>query len=227
MPEVRLTGLCLNALDPPAVGRFWAGALGLELRPHHRPGVVGVWRQDVPVLWINPVDRPRLGKNRVHLDLRVPERDRLIQLGASVLAEHEGWTVLADPEGNELCAFDGAAGAPDDPPARPFALCVDSDRPVELAVWWGALTGARLGPGPDGSPRWLHGLGWASYEIIWKFVPVLDERVEQNRVHWDVRGDPDAVVAAGATVLRAPGRDIDWTVLQDPQQNVFCVFRPS
>ncbi len=28
-----------------------------------------------------------------------------VRLGLSVLAEVEGWTVVADPEGNELCAF--------------------------------------------------------------------------------------------------------------------------
>jgi hypothetical protein len=41
-------------------------------------------------------------------DLRVmgdleAERDRLVGLGATVLADQEGLYVMADPEGNEFC----------------------------------------------------------------------------------------------------------------------------
>jgi hypothetical protein len=224
---VALKDLCLDARDPARVVRFWADALGLTCRPHHRPGVVGVYRQGTPVLWVNPVDQPKIAKNRVHLDLEVPARERLLDLGAALLAEHDGWSVLADPEGNELCAFPTPPTGPDEPPARPFALCVDSDRPGELAAWWAARTGARPGPGPDGVPRWLHGLCWGGFEIIWKFVPVADERVAENRLHWDVLADPDRLAAAGASVSRRPARDLTWTVQHDPQGNVFCAFPPG
>lgn len=51
------------------------------------------------------------GKNRIHLDLfandREAECDRLVALGARHLEDHAvpgfGWTVLADPEGNQFC----------------------------------------------------------------------------------------------------------------------------
>lgn len=47
------------------------------------------------------------GKNRVHLDLSADdpaaEIVRLTELGATVVAEHEHWTVLADPDGNVFC----------------------------------------------------------------------------------------------------------------------------
>jgi hypothetical protein len=69
-PELRFQDLCLDAREPLRVGRFWAAALGLRLRPHqHRPGVVGLWHGDDAVLWVNPVARAKVGKNRVHLDL--------------------------------------------------------------------------------------------------------------------------------------------------------------
>jgi predicted enzyme related to lactoylglutathione lyase len=46
-------------------------------------------------------------KNRVHLDLRAADVDaeveRLVRLGAQVLAKIEDWVVLADPEGDEFC----------------------------------------------------------------------------------------------------------------------------
>jgi hypothetical protein len=224
-PELRFQDLCLDAREPLRVGRFWAAALGLQLRPHqHRPGVVGLWHGDDAVLWVNPVARAKVGKNRVHLDLWAPEPERLVALGAEVIAEYADWTVLADPEGNELCAFDGPSSGP---PARPFALCVDSDRPEQLAAGWAARTGTRPGPGPDGTPRWLPGIGWGPYEIVWKFVRVADRRVAENRMHWDVVADPDALAAAGATEVRRPDGDISWTVLHDPQGNVFCAFPPA
>lgn len=221
---VRWKDICLDALDTARVARFWGEALALDVVPHpSRPGVVALERDGRTVLWVNPTDRPALGKNRVHLDLHVPDVDALVALGATVLDEHHGWVVLADPEGNEACAFpsDGAL----DPPARVFALCVDSDRPEELARWWADRTGASVGPGPDGTPRWLTGVPGLG-DVIWKFVRVADERVEANRLHWDVEADVDALVAAGATVVRRPDDDISWTVLDDPQGNAFCAFAP-
>jgi len=56
---------------------------------------------------------------------------------------------------------------------------------------------------------------------------VRDERVAENRMHWDVIADPAALVAAGATPVRSPDDDISWTVLHDPQGNVFCAFPPA
>jgi predicted enzyme related to lactoylglutathione lyase len=62
---------------------------------------------------LQQVPEPRLGKNRVHLDLRgdagrAAEVARLVDLGARVIDEEHAvpglaWTVLADPEGNEFC----------------------------------------------------------------------------------------------------------------------------
>lgn len=206
------------------MGRFWADALGLAARPQERPGVVAVHAGDVPVLWIHATGRAKTVKNRVHPDLHVPDPDRLLRLGATPLADHDGWRVLADPEGNEFCAF--PATADDGPPATPFAICVDSDRPVELAAWWAARTGVEPGPGPDGTPRWLPGIGWGPFEIIWKFVPVTDARVAENRLYWDVLADPAELRAAGARLVRPAGGSITWTVLHDPQGNLTRAFGP-
>ena len=65
-----------------------------------------------PTLWFTKVPEGKVAKNRVHLDLMpdttlAEEVARLVSLGASVLREHDEdgmrWTVMLDPEGNELC----------------------------------------------------------------------------------------------------------------------------
>jgi hypothetical protein len=49
-----------------------------------------------------------VAKNRVHVDLVGDgvELERLLSLGASVLARLPDLVVLADPEGNEFCLVD-------------------------------------------------------------------------------------------------------------------------
>lgn len=53
---------------------------------------------------------PKCAKNRVHLDLLAQDLEaevgRLVAIGAAIFGDHrtsEGWVVLTDPEGNELC----------------------------------------------------------------------------------------------------------------------------
>jgi hypothetical protein len=50
----------------------------------------------------------RTAKNRCHWDVQTDDVDALVARGATVLAEPgrgHRWTVLADPQGNEFCAF--------------------------------------------------------------------------------------------------------------------------
>ena len=51
-----------------------------------------------------------------------------------------------------------------------------------------------------------------------------EPKTVKNRIHWDVTGDAEALIAAGASVLRRPDDEIAWTVLADPEGNEFCVF---
>ena len=55
-----------------------------------------------------PVPEPKTVKNRVHLDVTTPDVAALVAAGAVVLREPDDevrWHVLADPDGNEFCAF--------------------------------------------------------------------------------------------------------------------------
>lgn len=172
---VTLGPLVVDAVDPAAVERFWAAALG---EPAQRA-----------LLSFRPQQRAKTVKNRVHLDVYVRDIDPLIGIGARVLASFTDWTTLVDVEGNEFCAFPDP-GLSEGPPARAFAVCTDSDRPEELAAWWAARVGAEVSDGPDGTPRWLCGsAGWEG--LIWKFVRVDDERLAPNRWRWTVYDDTD------------------------------------
>jgi hypothetical protein len=65
-------------------------------------------------IWCNQVPEPKVVKNRVHIDINLPdaaEMERLQRLGARALREiHDAegrlrWTIMADSEGYEFCAF--------------------------------------------------------------------------------------------------------------------------
>ena len=217
----RFTDLGLDAPTPLLVGRFWADALGQELEVLE-DGDVRLVGPNLPVLWIDRVPEPKVVKNRLHLDLYVPDVDALVDFGATLLAEHEDWSVLGDPEGNECCALPrGCAAGRAGSGVRPLrrqrrpgpAGCVVAGPPRRRDR-------PRLRRPAPLAPRRTR-----PRQLILKFVPVDDERVAKNRMHWDVTTDDvDGLVAAGATVVREPDDDIQWTVMQDPQGNVFCAF---
>ncbi|HUF97187.1 MAG TPA: VOC family protein [Ilumatobacter sp.] len=99
------------------VGLFWSAALGWPL----------IWDQDDetaiqhpdgtgPIIsWGGPPVAPKVGLNRLHLDIAPPahvdqqaEVARLIELGATRLDIGQGdvsWVVMADPDGNEFCVL--------------------------------------------------------------------------------------------------------------------------
>ena len=130
--------ITFDCVDAHAQARFWSSTLGYEIEDHHdlvqqmldtgqatRDDVVErdgrlAWREaaacraaDGTRLLFMVVPEPKTAKNRMHLDVHVPDgtRDaevqRLIGMGAVHL--HDGrqgpstWVTLADPEGNEFC----------------------------------------------------------------------------------------------------------------------------
>ncbi len=64
------------------------------------------------MFWVfNAVPEPKTVKNRVHWDVRMIDTtiDGLIAAGATLLRPKDDdihWWVMADPEGNEFCAFE-------------------------------------------------------------------------------------------------------------------------
>lgn len=110
-------GLVLDCADPDRLAAFWSEAIGYTTLGGAGSYVMLVdetGRQ--PKLLLQRVSEPKVGKNRMHLDIETPDVDgevaRLEQLGATRVAgpisEHgTRWVVMNDPEGKELCVCDG------------------------------------------------------------------------------------------------------------------------
>jgi hypothetical protein len=105
--------LVVDAVDPERIARWWADRTGG--RVGRRPGADFAWVEGAAGFpfqyWVfNPVPEPKTVKNRVHWDVKLADAsvDDLVDAGASLLRTRDGeidWWVMADPEGNEFCAF--------------------------------------------------------------------------------------------------------------------------
>ncbi|MEU6622016.1 VOC family protein [Streptomyces litmocidini] len=113
-------------------------------------------------------------------------------------------------------------------PGRFKDLALDAVDHQALADWWCAALGYERSAMADGSERPQH---WpvpivdrtGNGPLIW-INPVLEPKTTKNRMHLDVWGSPDRLVAMGAAQVRAPDQEIDWYVMIDPEGNEFCVF---
>jgi catechol 2,3-dioxygenase-like lactoylglutathione lyase family enzyme len=121
----RIDQIGLDCSDLDRLIAFWTDALAYEVQDLE-VGAYAVLRDPQrkdPRLFLQVVPEPKAGKNRMHLDIDVPDEaeavERLHGLGAITLwREDMGecfWTVLADPEGNEFCV--GTFNPEDPPPA--------------------------------------------------------------------------------------------------------------
>jgi predicted enzyme related to lactoylglutathione lyase len=113
---LRVGNITFDCDDVLEVAKFWSAALGRPLDPGSSPGFASIGGTDAgrvePAWYFEKVPERKQAKNRMHLDLVDPDPsavDRLVALGASVVAEHairggqHRWTVMQDPEGNEFC----------------------------------------------------------------------------------------------------------------------------
>ncbi len=123
-------------------------------------------------------------------------------------------------------------------PARFKDLCLDATDHQALADWWCAAIGyVRRDSLEDAQtpeedePR---PLDWpvpivdpaGEGPLMW-IAPVPEFKIVKNRMHFDVLGDTAALLAVGATMVRAQDDEIEWDVLADPEGNEFCVFSPE
>ena len=114
-------GLVLDCADPDRLAEFWSAAIGYTTLGGAGSYVMLVDEAgQQPKLLLQRVSEPKVGKNRMHLDIETPdieaEATRLVALGATrisatTMSEHgTTWILMADPEANEFCVCD--AGHP-------------------------------------------------------------------------------------------------------------------
>ncbi len=238
----RLCNVVVDAADPVALADFWVELLGwrVSCADENEVDVVAPpddgWEFDLVFV---PVADPKVGKNRVHLDLSSASPDHQMSivthaesLGATRIDVGQGnvpWIVLADPEGNEFCVLEhrpeyAASGAV-------AAVVVDAEDPLRLAGFWSAASGwpvvettkrtASL-RSPSGRGPWL--------ECVHTGEP---HRVK-NRVHLDVAPSPDGdqwaevtrLVELGARTVDVGQGAVPWQVMADVEGNEFCVLTP-
>jgi hypothetical protein len=221
-PLARFKDLVVDATDPARLGGFWATVL--DLTWHRQEGGDGWLSGPTPehTIWINGVPEPKTVKQRVHFDIYATSLDSLVELGAHEVQRYPRWTIMADPEDGEFCAF-----LRDElPPDRLHGLGVDSADPVAAARWWAAVYGAPVEENAEGYVTVSEIPGMPI--LTMDFAPVPEPKTVKNRIHWDVWADDvQPLLDAGATLLRARDDEIGWDVLADPEGNEFCVFRPG
>jgi hypothetical protein len=121
------------------------------------------------------------------------------------------------------------------------AVCIDCARPPELARWWADVLGWQVRPyteedlkllaeqghsGPEEDPAVPIDAPGDSGLTVW-FNKVPEPKTVKNRVHVDIYGDVEDILAKGATLIRKRDAEIKWDILADPEGNEFCIFAPD
>lgn len=119
----RVTAVMTDTVDLDGSAAFWTEALALK--EVHRTDTY-IYLEAVseggPHLAFQKVDEPRPGKNRLHLDVAVDDRDAfsawVVERGGSEVTEvaepgFPTWLVMTDPQGNEFCIYERQRRADD------------------------------------------------------------------------------------------------------------------
>jgi hypothetical protein len=116
--SLTLLTVVVDCADPRRQAGFWSEALACDVAERNSDEFEVSDPAGVAApLYFMKVPEPRVGKNRLHLDVvtdgpMAPEVDRLVGLGARLvevrrdpdtLDNPDTWTVLEDPEGNVFC----------------------------------------------------------------------------------------------------------------------------
>ena len=121
----KIREIVVDAVHPAKLARFWAATLdGYVVRAYDDEEVARLARLGFtpetdptvmvdgpgPSLCFQTVRDAGRGRGAIHLDivgeLRTAEVARLVNLGAKVRDNHQGHTVMLDPEGNAFCVQD-------------------------------------------------------------------------------------------------------------------------
>jgi predicted enzyme related to lactoylglutathione lyase len=122
-PRATWWAVTIDCNEPRRVAEFWAALLDCAVTDPgpDRPGWLRLQPRgpDGPFMNLQPVDEPRSGKVRIHVDVLVDDPDaaveRVLELGGSDTGAREVLprgriAIMRDPEGNEFCLLAPPAG---------------------------------------------------------------------------------------------------------------------
>ncbi|MEV5507967.1 VOC family protein [Streptomyces orinoci] len=221
--STRLAGVVIQAVDVPALAGFWAQALRWPVAEERGVTILRSGEADGPALLLVPADRPKAGKNRVHLDLAggPAEVRRLLGLGAvrvDIGQRGVPWEVLADPEGNELCVLPRA-----EEDGRPVQICQDAADPAAQGAFWAAAAGWHIVAEGAWGVR-LRAPSGCGPELV--MGPPVAAKAEPSRLYPLLECPPGAgphrLLELGAMRPDA-GRTggVPWETFTDPEGNEF------
>ncbi|HEX5143787.1 MAG TPA: VOC family protein [Mycobacterium sp.] len=106
-------------------------------------------------------------------------------------------------------------------------ICIDAADIHALGAWWAEALGWTFEVTEDGDV-----LLRAPAGPNWLFLPVADDKVVKNRIHFDFtpgdqRAEVDRLLALGARHVDIGQGEQSWVVLADPEGNEFCVLAPE
>jgi predicted enzyme related to lactoylglutathione lyase len=234
-----LHALCVDAVDPPSLARFWSGVLQWPVSEES----AGNGSTLIPVddtgfqIRFLPSVALKSGPNQMHFDLTstsLRDQDRTVARALRLGARHldvgqrpdEGHVVLADPEGNEFCVIE---------PSNRFladcgfvgALACDGSR--EVGCFWSEVLGWPLVWDQDQETAIRSPLGGP--KITWGGPPLVP-KTAKYRLHFDVvpsvhgaqQAEVDRLTALGASRVDIGQGDVSWVVMVDPDGHEFCVM---
>ena len=214
--------------------RFWSDVTGHRVSPRRGPrGEVAALLPEGadPHLKVQAVD----GAPGCHLDVHVPETAAGVAgaraLGAAVVAEEDGYTVMASPGGFVFCVVPHVTGGVLAPPASwpggrssVEQLCLDIPAAAydDEAAFWEAWTGFERVRGEPNEFEDLRRPAWSPLRFL---LQRLDDDAPRTTAHLDLASDDRAAEvrrheSLGAVVAHG-GRG--WTTMTDPVGSTYCV----
>ncbi len=106
-----LYAIVMDVNDLETCGKFWSQVLGADILFQDERYLRLGYKGERPTLLLQRVPERHREKNRVHIDLDVPDLDAAVSrvqgLGGHKLRHLNEyrfqWVVMADPDGNEFC----------------------------------------------------------------------------------------------------------------------------
>ncbi|MGH8878513.1 MAG: VOC family protein [Stackebrandtia sp.] len=109
--SLKIINVTINTTAPKELADWWVNALNGEITADYGDFVfTSMGEMGLGFQRAEP-NHP----NRIHIDIAADDRqaevDRLIELGAEHVADHEApgiqWTIMKDPHGNDFCVAQG------------------------------------------------------------------------------------------------------------------------